>query len=193
MSVHLVIALLKAARPKKLTTMKTPNDVWMLTAFAVLSASIAIGACSPVTLGATEANYARAQQLSEQGSAVYSTNCAACHGQRGAGTGNGPSVMGAGALPKYPRDASDSSQRFTDPQAIQTQVQSLPPGTPTREPFITAQDVYDYVSKHMPEDAKQLSPEENWAVITFLLAGHGVAVPDGGVNAGNASKVSVQP
>jgi hypothetical protein len=41
--------------------------------------------------------------------------------------------------------------------------------------------------------AGSLTPEEYWAVVNFLLTGHGSAVPAGGVNAANAASVEVKP
>ncbi len=150
-------------------------------------------ACGGMTLGATEPNFAKAQQASSDGATLFAAKCASCHGQRGEGTGSAPSVMGAGALQQYPRDATES-QHFTDPQAIQTQVRAQPPGTPSREPFNNAQDVFGYLKSHMPElEAGSLSDDECWAVLTFLLTGHGIALPPDGVNQANAQGISVQP
>lgn len=178
-------------------TMKQPIKLQMAEGFAaaLLAAFIfTAGACSPVPLGASDANYAKAKQVSELGAKVFGEKCASCHGDRGAGTSAGSAVMGAGALPKFPRDASDSSQRFTDPQAIQTQVQALPPGTPSREPFESAKDVFDYVSTHMPPGGdSRLTEAEYWSVVTFILLGHGAPVPGEGLNAANAGQVSVAP
>jgi cytochrome c len=44
--------------------------------------------------------------------------------------------------------------------------------------FTTAQDVYDFVSVKMPQDAPgSLTSAEYWAVVAFALAGNGIAFP----------------
>jgi hypothetical protein len=104
--------------------------------------------------------------------------------------------MGPGGLPEYPRDTSDSSQTFTDPAEIVNQVQTRPPGTPSREPFRTAGDLFNYVSKNMPlpkAHAGSLSAEEYWAVVSFMLTAHGSSVPEAGVTPQNADSIAVEP
>jgi mono/diheme cytochrome c family protein len=136
-----------------------------------------------------------AKDKNSQGANVFAQHCAGCHGDRGQGR-NGPAVMGAGALPEYPRDKSDSSQAFTDPQEIENQVRTRPPGTPSREPFRNAGDLYNYVSKNMPmpkNRAGSLSAEDYWAVVSFMLTAHGCAVPEGGVTPQNAGAIAVEP
>ena len=54
------------------------------------------------------------------------------------------------------------------------------PGQSKRGPFVTAQDVFDYVSTRMPmpkSSAGALKPEEYWAIVNFMLIAHGVVVP----------------
>ena len=102
--------------------------------------------------------------------------------------------MGTGALPKFPRDKSDMNQQFTDPQEIEQQVQTRAPGTPSREPFNHAGDVYNYMSNQMPRDKPgSLKPEEYWAILSFILTAHGAPVPEGGVTPQNANSVSIEP
>jgi hypothetical protein len=104
--------------------------------------------------------------------------------------------MGAGALPEYPRERNlNADPAAGDPELLRLQAQTRPAGAPWRDPFRTAQDLYGYVSKKMPLPAKQagsLSAEEYWAIINFMLLGHGVEVPPEGVTAGNASSVKLQ-
>src|SRR5690606_3659273 len=102
-------------------------------------ALLGLAACASTPLGAREANLATAKAKASEGASLYASHCARCHGDRGQGR-SAPQLMGTGALPKYPRDASDSSQRFTDPKEIQLQVQTRAPGTPSREPFLTSRD-----------------------------------------------------
>ena len=104
-----------------------------------------------------------------------------------------PAIMGPGALPIFPRETSlASNPALSDPNELQLREQSRPAGAPKREPFNTAQDVYNYISTHMPlRAAGSLKPDEYWAILNFMLVAHGTAVPDGGVNASNAGTVKV--
>ncbi len=144
-------------------------------------------------LGAKPENLSRAQQ--HPGSAVYQHECARCHGQRGEGLGSNPSVMGPGALPTYARDPSTTSNPALQDLAEQQRKQSLPTGADLRGAFKTAADVHRYVSQQMPlpkSRAGSLSEGDYWAVVSFVLIGHGVAVPTGGVSAENAASVRLK-
>lgn len=167
------------------------RSCWAI-ATALCSASW-LGACSSTPLGASDVNLAKAKDQAAAGAQIYAAQCAKCHGDHGQGK-NAPQLMGAGALPEYPRDGG-ANQRFTDPQEIEQQVQTRAPGTPSREPFTHAGDVFDYVSRHMPPGKLKgtLRPEEYWSVVHFILTAHGVAVPAGGLTPQNASSVSVSP
>jgi|SRR6185503_20109236 len=165
----------------------------------LLAAVAALGplvACSVTPLGATEANLAAAHQKAAPGAAVYRRECVACHGERGEGLASSPGIMGSGALALYERDpATSTNPALQDPAERQRQ-QNLPPGADVRGAFRTAQDVYNYISREMPlprSKAGSLKPEEYWAVLNYLLVGHGVAVPEGGVNASNAASVTIKP
>lgn len=158
----------------------------------VLCSATWLLACA-ATVGASDANLATAKANQSTGSNLFAANCAGCHGDRGQGR-NGPQIMGAGALPQVPRDQG-SNQQFTDPQQMEQQVKTRAPGTPSREPFNHAGDLFDYVSKNMPpgDKAGSLKPEEYWAIVGFVLTAHGAAVPEGGVSPQNASGVSIAP
>jgi mono/diheme cytochrome c family protein len=163
-----------------------------MAAVAALAPAVA---CSVTPLGATEANLQAAHQKATPGAAVYRRECAACHGERGEGLASSPAIMGSGALALYERDpATSTNPAMQDPAERQRQ-QNLPPGADTRGAFRTAQDVFNYVSREMPlprSKAGSLKPEEYWAVVNYLLMGHGVQVPEGGVNASNAANVPVK-
>lgn len=154
-------------------------------------------ACSATPLGASEPNLANAQQNAAPGGELYDRECAACHGKRGEGLTNAPAVIGAGALPTYPREQSLSTNpALSSNVQQQAQDSSRPPGAPSREPFVTAQNLYDYVSSKMPlpkSRAGTLKPEEYWAITSFMLIAHGSAVPEGGVTPENASSVKIAP
>ena len=159
---------------------------------ALLCSASWLAACAS-TVGASDANLAVANDKAATGASVFAANCARCHGDRGQGR-NGPQLMGAGALPQYPRDKSAATQ-FTDPKEIEQQVKTQAPGTPSREPFNHAGDLFDYISKNMPpgDEAGTLKPQEYWAVVNFVLTAHGAALPEGGVGPQNASSVSIEP
>jgi mono/diheme cytochrome c family protein len=159
-------------------------------------AMVALGvACASTPRGATEANFASARSSAPEGWAAYKQRCAGCHGERGESVTSAPRVMGAGALPEYPRERKHNADPAAgDPELLRLQAQSRPAGAPWRDPFRTAQDVYNYVSEKMPlpaDRAGSLSEEEYWSIINFMLLAHGVAVPPEGVTAANASSVKL--
>jgi mono/diheme cytochrome c family protein len=146
-------------------------------------------------LGATEANLAAAHQKAAPGAAVYRQQCAACHGERGEGLASSPAIMGSGALPLYERDPATSTNPAMQDPAERLRTQNLPPGADVRGAFRTAQDLFNYVSREMPlprSKAGTLKPEEYWAVTNYILAGHGVPLPEGGANASNAASVTIK-
>lgn len=173
---------------------KTPSLIRVVSGFALPCLASALAACATTPLGATDAQLAKAREATPTGAEVYAAHCARCHGDRGQGK-SAPQLIGVGALPKFPRASSDRTQQFTDPQEIDQQVQTRPPGTPTREAFNNAGDVFNYVSKNMPKGdlAGTLKPEEYWAVVTFILTAHGVQLPPGGVTPQNAESISLEP
>ena len=162
----------------------------------VISAVSALAAaCSVTPLGATEANLATAHQKAAPGAAVYRRECGSCHGDRGEGLASSPAVMGSGALPLYERDPATSTNPAMQDPAERLRTQNLPPGADVRGAFRTAQDLFNYVSREMPmprSKAGSLKPEEYWAVTNYILAGHGVALPEGGANASNAASVPIK-
>jgi mono/diheme cytochrome c family protein len=138
---------------------------------------------------------ARARSAASAGAALFGQQCASCHGERGESSGTAPRVLGPGALPEYPRARDVNADPSTgDPEFLRLQAQSRPAGAPWRDPFRSAQDLYNYVSKNMPlpqKKAGSLSTEDYWAIINFMLQAHGVATPPNGVTADNASSVKL--
>ena len=164
-------------------------------AFLAVASLAPVGACSVTPLGATEPNLATAHQKASTGAAVYRRDCASCHGERGEGLASSPAIMGSGALPLYERDPATSTNPAMQDPAERLRTQNLPPGADVRGAFRTAQDLFDYVSREMPmprSKAGTLKPEEYWAVVNYILAGHGVALPEGGVNPSNAASVAIK-
>lgn len=165
---------------------------------AALSLSFLAGlsvACASTPPGAADANLATAKKVSPPGADVFQRECAACHGKRGEGLSSAPGIMGPGALPLYKRDPADSTNPAFQQQAQYRQSETGVGNTDKRGAFRTAQDLYNYVSKEMPlpkSRAGSLTPEEYWAVVNFILVGHGVNVPPGGVNESNAASVVIE-
>jgi cytochrome c553 len=158
---------------------------------AALAGALITVACGATQAGATDASLIQARSRAANGSSTFTARCASCHGDRGEGKAYAPSIIGAGALPMYPRDAS-TSPSTTDPQQLQLQSQTRPPGAPTRAPLRTAPDLHDYLSRHHPDQGtRALTAAELWGVVTFMLVAHGAAVPDAGVTPENAASVAI--
>jgi mono/diheme cytochrome c family protein len=157
----------------------------------VLGASV-LSACGAATpLGATDADLGRAHDQAAQGSDVFTKECARCHGARGEGLAGAPAILGPSALPTYPRDYSGTSAT-TDMQQLQIEQQTRPAGAPRRDPFRTANDLYTYVSNHLPRSrAASMHAEDYWAVVGFMLAAQGSTLPQGGLNANNGASFSL--
>jgi mono/diheme cytochrome c family protein len=162
-----------------------------------LAAALSVGLlqCTVTPLGATDTGIAQARVASPPGADAFDRECASCHGKRGEGLTIAPTVMGAGALAEYPRnDASSSDPAYATNAPVQGDSAHVP-GQSKRDPFHTAQDVYDYVSSRMPlpkSVAGTLKPEEYWAIVNYLLVANGVAVPADGVSDANAKSVRLR-
>lgn len=165
--------------------------------FVAALGMFAEAACSVTPLAATESGIAQARAKSPPGADAFDRYCASCHGPRGEGLSGAPAIIGSGALPKYPRD--DPTSMINPLYATGANVQQDPTrvaGQARRGAFVTAQDVYDYLSTRMPlpkSSAGTLRPEEYWAIVNYLLIAHGVAVPSAGLTEANAKTVSIQP
>ena len=155
---------------------------------------VSLVACSVTPLGATDTGISKARSQAAPGGELFDRECASCHGKRGEGLTTAPAIIGAGALPTFPRDSASSSSPIFSANA-QAQVQqdgARVPGQARRAAFHDAQDVYDYVSSRMPlprSRAGTLKPEEYWAIVNYLLIAHGTLVPADGLSAANAKRV----
>lgn len=162
---------------------------------AVVTVGAVLAACAATPLGATEAGIQAARQKVATGATIYDRECASCHGKRGEGLSAAPNIMGAGALPTYARDPSTTQTIAVQPD-VQQQQTLRPPGQQTRQPFRTAQDVYDYASQWMPQPQARigsLKPEEYWAIVNYMLTAHGSPVPPEGITPANAKNVPITP
>ena len=158
--------------------------------------SIALLDCTVTPLGATDDGIAKARAASAPGASEYDEECSSCHGKRGEGLTTAPALMGSGALPTFPRDdSSSSSGAFATSGQVQGGDAARVPGQSKRDPFRTAQDVYDYVSSRMPlpkSKAGTLKPEEYWAIVNYILVANAITVPAGGVTEANAKSVALR-
>ena len=153
--------------------------------------ALLLAGCGVSQPGATDAGLAKAREQASQGASSFAQRCAHCHGERGEGKAYTPPSMGPGALPVYPRDSS-LGPTTTDPVQLQMQSQTRPPGAASRKPLQTAQDLYDYLSRHAPEPSlRSLTPPELWTLVNFVLIAHGSQVPAGGVTPENAGRISI--
>jgi cytochrome c len=154
-----------------------------------------LGACAATPPGASDAHLAQARSRTAQGGAIFDRACASCHGPRGEGLAGAPPILGATALPRYPRDQG-GVQLYQDPQQIQRQAQLRLPGAPSRMELVTARDVYDYLKLHMstvrkPTSVGELTDEELWSVVNFALIARGSDVPASGISPANAASVLI--
>ncbi len=167
----------------------------LMTAAGLLATLQIVGACAGRQRGATPENLAMAGSAVPDGADLFKRHCAGCHGQRGEGLGRAPRILGRGALPEYPAEQNlNADPAAGDPELLRLRAQTRPAGAPSRDPFRSAEDLFQFVSKYMPRAPEQpgsLRPEEYWAIINFMLVAHGIAVPPGGVSPQNASAVKL--
>jgi mono/diheme cytochrome c family protein len=149
--------------------------------------------CAVTQLGATPAELAQARGPAESGANIFASACASCHGQRGEGMGGASPILGPGALPEFPSSSvSSGDPAQSDPQLLQIEMQSRPAGAAWRDPFRNAQDLYNFVSTHMPKGhTDSLKAPERWAVVSFMLAVQGASLPPGSIGPANASSIKI--
>jgi cytochrome c553 len=150
--------------------------------------------CSVTPSGASDAHLAQAKSRAVRGAALFDASCAGCHGPRGEGLAGAPAILGATGLPRYPRDQS-GLQLYQDPNQVQRQNQDRVPGAASRVEFVNAQDVQGYLKEHLGQvqaGASNLSEDDSWALINFLLIAHGSNVPNEEISAANARDVAVR-
>jgi hypothetical protein len=160
---------------------------------ALMTLALGCGATPP---GAESANFANAKSRASTGNALYERACATCHGPRGEGLAGAPPIVGVTGLPRYPRDQS-GVQLYQDPAQIQRQAQLRVPGASSRAEFVTAHDVHEYLRRHLteverPPSAGELSNDDLWAILTFVLIAHGSDVPPEGLSPDNAAAVRIR-
>jgi hypothetical protein len=160
---------------------------------AALSALPATG-CAVTPPGASDAHLAQAKSRAARGAALFDASCAGCHGPRGEGLAGAPPILGVTGLPRYPRDQA-GLQLYQDPNQVQRQNQDRVPGVASRVEFVSAQDVQGYLLQHLgqvKDGASNLSEEDSWALINFLLIAHGSSVPGEEISAANARDVAIR-
>jgi len=149
--------------------------------------------CATTQTGAMPGDLARAHDQAGPGETMFANECARCHGSRGKGLSSAPAILGAGALPEYPRNTGGAGDPSVyDPQMIQIQAQTRPAGAAWRDPFRTAQDLYAFTSRHLPKTrAAELKDADYWAVVGFMLAAQGANLPTAGVTPANAASIPI--
>jgi mono/diheme cytochrome c family protein len=169
------------------------HPVTSVVAGAFMLCGLVLLGCAVTQMGATAADLARAQDQAAPGATTFAGECAKCHGQRGEGLASAPALMGPGALPAYPRNSGGSGDPgFIDAQQLQIEAQARPAGAAWRDPIRNAQDLYSYTSTHMPKShAGELKQGDYWAVVNFLLAAQGAALPAGGIGPANATSIQI--
>ncbi len=160
---------------------------------ALAAIGLCLLGCAATPSGATPVDVARGRSKTAQGADVFANECARCHGPRGEGLAGAPAILGPGALPLYPREnASAGSFAMSDPNQIQIQQNTRPAGAPQRDPFRNAESLYGFVKTHLPKSrASALKPNDNWDVVTFMLAVQGSNLPPEGVTQSNAGSITI--
>jgi S-disulfanyl-L-cysteine oxidoreductase SoxD len=108
----------------------------------------------------------------ELGKQLYvDKKCATCHGDSGAGNKKNPAVIGDKAFPEKPAKTAKLRKGVT---------------------FTTAQDVMDFVKKHMPLKAPgTLTDDEAAAITAWMLSESKVAI-DRKLDATNAASIDLR-
>lgn len=150
-------------------------------------------ACGAGGLGATDADLARAREATSRGAEVFAKKCVSCHGRHGEGFSDSPPILGRGALPEYARERPPTGvPGVQDPELQQVEQQTRRTGTGERYPFRTALDLYNFISTHPRESRRgPARTDDDWAVVTFLAAAQGAALPAEGVTPENADAIAV--
>jgi cytochrome c len=152
--------------------------------------------CAATPPGASDASLAQAQSRAASGAGLYQSACADCHGPRGEGLAGAPPIIGATALPRYPRDQS-GIQLYQDPEQIQRQAQLRVPGAASRQELVSARDLQQYLKLHVselnqPAMITSLKEPDLWAIVEFILIAQGSDVPAAGISPDNAGSVLIR-
>jgi mono/diheme cytochrome c family protein len=144
--------------------------------------------CSAGVVGATDADLARAGQVTARGALVFARDCAGCHGRHGEGMAAAPPIMGPGALPEFPRERPTSGiPGVADPSLMQIDQDTRRTGSGMRGPFRNEADVYQFLLAHQQ---KTRNEDDVWAIVTFMMAAQGAA-PPGGVSEDTAEALPI--
>jgi mono/diheme cytochrome c family protein len=155
--------------------------------------AFAATACRASPLGATDPELERGRNATSRGALLFAGECARCHGRHGEGMADRPAILGPRALPVYAREAPASGiPGVYDLQELQIESQTRRTAPPVRDPFRNAQDICAFLSTHGPKKrVTALRPDGILAIVAFMLAVQGAAVPDGGLTFENASTVLI--
>ncbi|MGQ0749141.1 MAG: c-type cytochrome [Betaproteobacteria bacterium] len=126
----------------------------LATAVAFLAGSIVLALLSE---GSAQADPDNPQQVA-QGRKVYASYCAACHGTNLEGQPDWQTRLPSGRMPAPPHDASGHTWHHPDSILFGITKHGLVPGK-------YAPPKYE---SDMPAFGKQLSDEENWAVLAYI-------------------------
>lgn len=160
---------------------------------ASLAATLVFG-CANFRNGADGERLWTATQQYPAGANVYRMDCAHCHGLSGAGLDGRPRVMGPGALPQKQRLELEAPTELARAGRVGGAEGAVERHLRRRQDFRTAADLYAYIRTRMPApyvSEGSLSEPEYWAVLNYILTAHGVSLPEGGVDASNAERVSI--
>ncbi len=175
-----------------------PLGAYGAVAWAVLWLSPAWLSCAGTGAAAggaviTEADFARARANAAPGARSFGLECARCHGSRGEGLAGVPAILGAGALPEYPREtALAGAPGLRDPEQMEIDSQTQHTGLARRGPFRNAGDLYAFLKTHVHKPRTRPFDDEDYAaVVGFMLSVQGQELPSGGLTADNAQSIPI--
>jgi hypothetical protein len=162
---------------------------------AIVSAPLVSWSCAGAA-GAgviTDADFARARADAAPGSRWFVLECARCHGSHGEGLAGVPAILGAGALPEYPREiATAGAPGLRDPEQMEIDSQTQHTGLARRGPFRNGEDLYAFLKVHLRKPRTRSFAEADYAaVVGFLLTAQGQELPPGGLTVDNAQSIPI--
>jgi hypothetical protein len=165
---------------------------WKLAPWSAFGA-VALLACA-AKRGVSNDALAAAQKRSPQGAELYQEICAECHGPRGEGGPGTPRIMGPSALPIRVEEKVDR-QRMAEDEIARERARRSNIGGPKelRMRFKTAADIQRFMVEKHPALHVELTDEDYWPVLSYILDAHGVSIPAGGLTAKNAGSVPNSP
>jgi mono/diheme cytochrome c family protein len=149
--------------------------------------------CGAPAAGATNAALSQGRDESDYGARLFASDCVKCHGRYGEGFADAPPVLGPRALPEFPRESAPSgTPGVYDAAEMEITAHTHRVGSELRTPFRTAADLEAYVAAHLPKKrTKDLGPGGIWALVTFVMAVQGAAIPEDGITPENAESVLI--